>query len=256
MVRKIKKNQKSFILFTITILMLPFVFYESFACDDLYSLIDKYYSVSKQENYDEYIQLMDTEYIYKNIADSESYENYVKSAFEVYDTKDYDIKYHKCVKILDDSEALVFFNMKSSINSDGKTYNLQRDYVASLRDSNGFKIQFVMDLETFSFHQNMMYSLMYINQTKDILEKDIKHIEEYEKYNENIQLIEEKQDSSYTFLWLILILILVLSLLVIKKYRKRILKKIRNGTKKDENNQIEKPNNKSVPLKNKKGKTM
>lgn len=206
-------------------------------CDDLYEVVDKYYKISQDENYNEYIKLMDTDYIYKNLADEESYKNYVKSAFEVYETKDYEIKYHKCNEIYDGKEALVFFNMESTISAEGKDFDLQRDYVASLRNVNNvWKIQFVMDLETFSFHQNMMYNLMYLNETKEILVQNVEDLEEYEAYLENIEKIESEieENSSSSFLyWILIIVISIVLFLIARKFGHKIVHTVKNKTKKE-----------------------
>lgn len=250
---KIKKNKKiNQILMLFTILFLSiFTVFGAVNCDDLYKVVDKYYQISQKENYNDYIKLMDTDYIYNNLADEESYKNYVTSAFEVYDIEKYDIKYYKCNELYEGKEALVFLNLKTTLSSNEKNFDLKRDMVVSLRDLNGWKIQFVIDLETFSFHQNMAYNLMYLNQTKEILDKDLRNIEDYANYQENIEKIEtEIEDSNSFFKWLLIIIITTLIFLFVRKFSYIFIHKVKQKRKKELKNNKENEKNKTKSKKN------
>lgn len=178
------------------IIILPVVYAD---CDSDWQALESFYEASKNEDYDAYISLMDTDYIYEYVADEEYYEQYVKAGWEVYDTLSYEIEQEKCNDI--GYGSVIFFNLESELEAEGEDFDIDRIYVAVFEEG---RLQFVMDLETFSLHQNQAYLLQYYNVTKNILKEEAREAEAKMEYVE----VEEElyEGGGFSFWWIVLIL--------------------------------------------------
>lgn len=184
-------------------------------CDTDFSNLEKFYEASKNEDFNSYISLMDTDYIYDYLADKENYELYVKSAWEVYETKSYSVKLLKCNEI--PTGSIVFSNVKSELVVEGEDVELDRDYAAIFENG---RIQFVMDFETFMMHQNSAYMLQYYNYSKELVNKELEQAESLAAYLKNYEPVKK----GFSWIWYVL-LIMVIGLLYFSKDR---LKKVKN----------------------------
>jgi len=159
----------------IKILILVFVFIFNFqialadSCDELKPIIDKYYQTSQEENIGSYMEVMDIEYLRENLLNN--YEDYVKSAWEVYDTKDYELKLYNCR--IENKEALMYLNLKSILLSQGEEVETQRNYVARFHNVDGWKIKYVMDDDVFSQFQSSLHTELFLDATRDELIKSL-----------------------------------------------------------------------------------
>jgi len=156
------------------------------SCDELRPVLDKYYEAGQAENIEVYMEVMDQEYLRENLLDN--YEDYVKSAWEAYDTKSYELSSYNCK--IEDKNALMYFNMKSTLESDGKEVELQKNYVASLHNVDGWKIKYVMDEEVFSQLQSSLHTQLFLDATKDVTDKDLNIIDDLIAYDKVVQEIE------------------------------------------------------------------
>lgn len=171
----------------ISLVVFSFVFSFNFAladtCDELRPVLDKYYQASQEENIDAYMAVMDKDYLRENLLDN--YEDYVKSAWEVYDTKEYKIENYNCKMEKDD--ALMYFNLSTTLLSEGQEISTQRNYVALFSNVDGWKIRYVMDEDVFSQFQNSLYSQLFLDATKEEITKtvdDAEVVAEYAKTEE------------------------------------------------------------------------
>gem|GEM_PF-2040898 len=92
-------------------------------CDILKPTLDQFYSASKDENLEEYMNIIDMDYIETMV---ENYDEYVKSAWEVYDVSDYEIKAYNCK--IENDDAIFYFNLKSTLVGE-ETTEVQRNYI-------------------------------------------------------------------------------------------------------------------------------
>jgi len=206
----------------VLILLLNSFVYAS--CSDDILTLEKFYEASKNEDYDAYISLMDTDYIYEYLAEEEYYRYYVEAAWEVYNTIDYELDIIKCNEI--PGGSIIFLEVDSKIESEGETFDIERIYAAVFENG---KIQFVMDHDTFAYHQNLAYTAMYFNDTKDIMKDTFDEAEKIIDYYENFEMPEKKGFSWFFILFLVgmagLIPALVYyrhnSIILIKKTSKR-----------------------------------
>ena len=197
------------IVFGFVLLMLPTVFAD---CETDFSTLEKYYEASKNEDYDSYIALIDTNYVYDYLADEQAYADYVKSAWEVYDTEKYELELLKCNEL--ETGSIIFFNVKATLLSDGEKIKLNRDYAAVFENG---KIQFVMDMDLFSLHQSQAYLLQYYNVTKPIIDEELDKAEAISNYIENNEIdYEKKNNSSWVFI-IIIVIIAIAGLFYFKK---------------------------------------
>lgn len=184
----------------VLILLLNSFVYAS--CSDDIQTLEKYYEASKNEDYDKYISLMDTDYIYEYLAEEEYYRYYVEAAWEVYNTIDYELDIIKCNEVPEGS--IIFLEVDSKIESEGETFDIARIYAAVLENG---KIQFVMDYDTFAYHQNLAYTAMYFNDTRDIMEDTLDEAEKIIEYYETFEMPKEKK--GFSWLWVIFFVLLM-----------------------------------------------
>jgi len=152
-------------------------------CTELQPVLDQFYSASKDENIEDFMAIIDQNYVKKNLLGN--YEDYVKSAWKVYNVSDYKIIPYNC-KIFWEN-AIFYFNLKSTIIWWGKTIHNQRNYVWIFHKLDNWKIRYVMDEEIFDQYQEVNYSNLFVESTQDIIDKEID--------NAN-QLVEEIQQLS------------------------------------------------------------
>ena len=193
---------KKLLVLGIALLLMPIAFAD---CTADYATLERFYDASMHEHYDDYITLMDTAYIYDYVADEESYKNYVTSAWDVYDTKEYELSLQKCDEL--ENGSILFFHAKSVLVAEKETFPLEREYVAVLEHG---KIQFVMDLETFSFHQSQAYMLQYYNQTQALVNEELATVEEMSDYAQSFDHRASKSPSALWWASIMMILLLVL----------------------------------------------
>ncbi len=170
-------------------MIFSFIFSFNFAladsCDELKPILDKYYGASQEENIDDYMSVMDVEYLRANLLDN--YEDYVKSAWEVYDTKDYKLDIYNCK--MEDIDALAYFNLSTTMLSEDQEVETQRNYVAFFSKPDGWKIRYVMDEEIFSQFQSSLNTQLFLDATKDQIIKaseDAEAVLEYAKMEEEL----------------------------------------------------------------------
>lgn len=200
---------KLLLLFLFTIILLQVVFAD---CNKDFETLNQFYESSKNKDFSKYISLMDTDYIYTYLADEEEYKTYVKSAWDLYDIVSFNLKLRKC-NILPKG-SLIFFDSKSILKFENERVEIERIYVAVFEQN---KIQFVMDYETFSFHQNLAYYSQYFNEVKDIINQDLEVIDQITEYME-INDFSPKKKSGFFFSIIVFIFLIILSsLLFIKK---------------------------------------
>lgn len=173
--------------------LVSFNFVLADSCDELKPVLDKYYQASQEENIESYMSVMDVDYLRENLLDN--YEDYVKSAWEVYDTKDYKFDIYNCKT--EDSEALAYFNLSTTLLSDGQEVSTQRNYVALFSNVDGWKIRYVMDEDVFSQFQSGLQTQLFLDATKDEIIKttdDAEAVVEYSKIEEEL-LASEFEDT-------------------------------------------------------------
>ena len=170
-------------------MIFSFIFSFNFAladsCDELKPILDKYYGASQEENIDDYMSVMDIDYLRANLLDN--YEDYVKSAWEVYDTKDYKLDIYNCR--MEDVDALAYFNLSTTMLSEDQEVETQRNYVAFFSKPDGWKIRYVMDEEIFSQFQSSLNTQLFLDATKDQIIKaseDAEAVLEYAKIEEEL----------------------------------------------------------------------
>lgn len=152
-------------------------------CAELQPVLDQFYSASKDENIKDFMAIIDKDYVKKNLLDN--YEDYVKSAWKVYDVSNYKITPYNCK--IDWKNAIFYFNLKSTIIWGKKTVDSQRNYVWVFHKLDNWKIRYVMDEENFDKYLNAKYSNLFVKGTKDIIDKEI---------NNANQLVKEAQQLS------------------------------------------------------------
>ena len=170
-------------------MIFSFIFSFNFAladsCDELKPILDKYYGASQEENINDYMSVMDIDYLRANLLDN--YEDYVKSAWEVYDTKDYKLDIYNCK--MEDVDALAYFNLSTTMLSEDQEVETQRNYVAFFSKPDGWKIRYVMDEEIFSQFQSSLNTQLFLDATKDQIIKaseDAEAVLEYAKMEEEL----------------------------------------------------------------------
>lgn len=219
------------------------------SCEADFSTLEQFYESSKNEDFNTYISLMDTEYIYDYLADKEYYENYVKAAWDVYETKSYLIDLLKCNEI--PTGSIIFANVKSTLIAEGEEIDLDRDYAAVFENG---KIQFVMDFETFMMHQNYAYMLQYYNYTSELVNEELNDAESLIQYLETYEPIETKTN----WFWYIIIIILTsiiyfnrnkIKNINIKKPKKFDTTKIKNRFHSAKNTSIKKIKDTTIKVK-------
>ncbi len=161
------------------------------SCDELRPILDKYYKASQDENIDEYMTVIDVNYVRENLLDN--YEEYVGSAWEVYDTKSYELSPYNCK--METEDALMYFNMKSTLVSEEGEVELQKNYVALFNNIDGWKIKYVVDEEVFSQFQDALTSQLYLDATKDMIYAELDKADEVIAYE---KLVEEIESGEYS----------------------------------------------------------
>lgn len=156
-------------------------------CGELRPIIDKYYKASQEENIDAYMSVMDQDYLRENLLDN--YEDYVKAAWEVYDTKKYELNPYNCR--LEENDALMYFNMKSTLVSNGEEVEIQKNYVALFDKLDTWKIKYVVDEDVFSQFQDALTSQLYLDATKDITYDELDKADDLIAYDKMVQEIEK-----------------------------------------------------------------
>jgi len=179
------KNFNKIILLMIFSFIFSFNFALADSCDELKPILDKYYGASQEENINDYMSVMDIDYLRANLLDN--YEDYVKSAWEVYDTKDYKLDIYNCR--MEDVDALAYFNLSTTMLSEDQEVETQRNYVAFFSKPDGWKIRYVMDEEIFSQFQSSLNTQLFLDATKDQIIKaseDAEAVLEYAKIEEEL----------------------------------------------------------------------
>lgn len=182
-------------------------------CAEDLETLEAYYEASMNEDYEAYIALMDTEYIYEYLADERYYRYYVEAAWDVYDTIEYSLDIIKCDEL--PTGSVIFVEVDSRIEAEGETFDIERVYVAVFEQG---KIQFVMDYETFAFHQNHAYALQYFEETQDIIERSLAQSEHLLEHYETAPTTTEPSQRS-GWLWLVVVAALLGAVFV---YRERL----------------------------------
>jgi len=182
--------KNSFKIIGIVSFVVAFLFNTNLAladdCGELKPILDKYYQASQAENIEDYMAVMDEKYLRENLLDN--YEDYVKAAWEVYDTKSYELSSYNCK--MEDSNALMYFNMKSTLVSEKGEVELQRNYVALFDKIDTWKIKYVVDEDVFSQFQDALSSQLYLDATKDMIYDELDKADDLIAYDKMVQEIE------------------------------------------------------------------
>ncbi len=149
-------------------------------CDILKPVLEQFYSASKNENLKNYTDVMDMDYIKENMLDN--YEDYVKSAWKVYDISNYEIKIYNCK--IENDDAILYFNLKSSLLGEGKTIENQRNFIWIFHKLDDWKIRYVMDEEIFDKYQDAKLGNLFVGATEEVLDKAIKDATETAQFIE------------------------------------------------------------------------
>ena len=178
----------------LSFIIISFVFSFNFAladsCDELRPVLNKYYQASQEENIEAYMEVMDADYLRENLLDN--YEDYVRAAWEVYDTKEYTIENFNCK--MEESDALMYFNLKTKLLSEGQEVETQRNYIALFQKIDAWKIRYVMDEDVFSQFQSSLHSQLFLDATKEELIKSVENAEAIVNY---AQIEKELLSSDY-----------------------------------------------------------
>lgn len=153
-------------------------------CLELTPILEKYYEAGQAEDIDAYMKVIDQEYVREHLLDN--YEDYVKSAWEVYDTESFEMKVYNCK--IEDSVALIYLNLKSFLSSEGEVVEIQRNYVGLLNKSDDWKIRYILDEDVFSQFQSSLYSQLFLDATKDLIYNEL---DKAEQVLENVELTEQ-----------------------------------------------------------------
>jgi len=182
--------------FKVMISLMVFSFIFSFnyvladSCDELKPILDRYYKASQEENIEAYMTVMDQDYLRENLIDN--YEDYVKSAWEVYDTKEYKLDIYNCK--MEETDAMAYLNLATTLLSEGQEVETQRNYVALFHKLDTWKIKYVMDENDFSQFQTSLHSQLLLDATKENL---IKNMEDMEAVIEFAKIEEELLASDF-----------------------------------------------------------
>lgn len=148
-------------------------------CDILKPTLDKYYSASKAENLEEFLKVIDIDYARKTLF--ENYEDYIKSAWEVYDISNYEIKAYNCK--IENNDAIFYFNLKATLVA-GETIETQKNYIWIFHKLDDWKIRYVMDEEIFDQYQDTKYENLFVWATEEVIDKTIEEVNDLEKISE------------------------------------------------------------------------
>jgi len=179
------KNFKILICFVVFSFVFSFSVVRADDCDDLRPILDKFYQASQEENMEVYMALMDHDYLRDNLLDN--YEDYVKSAWEVYDTKKYTIEDYNCK--IEEVNAIMYFNLKATFVSQNQEAETQRNFIALFSKLDSWKIRYVMDEDVFSQFQSSLHTQLFLDATKENLiksEEDIGAVMEFAKMEEEL----------------------------------------------------------------------
>jgi len=237
MIKKYQVPSRYKIIISLTALsvLLSFNIALADSCDELRPVLDKYYKASQEENIDAYMAVMDTDYLRENLLDN--YEDYVKSAWEVYDTKDYKLENYNCR--IDGRDALMYFNLSTTLLSDGQEVSTQRNYVALFSNDDGWKIRYVMDEDVFSQFQDSLYTQLFLDATREELDRTVDDAEaviEYAQIEEELlasdfentigegvperkvgQKSDDEGDSKIVYYVLLIVVLVVVAFVFLKK---------------------------------------
>ncbi len=171
-------------IFLLISIILLFIFINTPAladsCLELSPVLEKYYKAGQEENLEKYMEVMDQNYLRENLLNN--YKDYVKSAWEVYDTKHYEIKKYNCK--LDRENALMYFNLKSTLSAKEKDIETQRNYIALFHKiGEEWKIKYVMDEDIFSQFQSGLYAQLFLDASKDEIHKEVDKANQIIEYN-------------------------------------------------------------------------
>lgn len=198
--------------------------------------LDEYYQATVEEDFDRFIAIQDTAYFDAIYEDSEFYINYFKAAFEVHDTKNYEI-INPFVQ-QDADSALIFYTIKSDIvltETDEKKH-IENDLVALLINDNGWKVRYIITHEWYEYKliservEEMSFDLISDELSEVSLVSELKesgqiNLEEYDKEDD----IKDTKSNN----WLIYIIILIIILIVAYTFKsKKLYEKVIIITKK------------------------
>jgi len=161
------KNLKIIISLAILTFIFSFNVVLADSCDGLKPILDSFYKSSQEENMEAYLEVMDVDYLRENLVDN--YEDYVKSAWEVHDTKDYKLAMYNCR--MEENDALAYFNLSTTLLSGDQEVETQRNYIALFSKPDSWKIRYVMDEDDFSQFQSSLYTQLFLEATEDEMTK-------------------------------------------------------------------------------------
>jgi len=169
-------------------------------CNILKPTLEQFYNASKDENLEDFMSVIDIDYAKENLF--ENYEDYVKSAWEIYDISDYKIKVYNCK--IENNNAIFYFNLKSTLVWD-ETIEVQRNYIWVFHKLDSWKIRYVMDEEIFDKYQNAKYGNLFVGATDAIIDKTISDVENSieiaEQWTEYIEkLMKENEERNIELL--------------------------------------------------------
>ena len=179
------KNLKTIISLILLFYFFSFNIVLADTCDELRPVLDKYYQASQEENIENYMSVMDEDYLRENLIDN--YEEYVKSAWEIHDTKEYTLENYNCK--MEEKNALMYFNLSTTLESEGQEISTQRNYIALFNKLDSWKIRYVMDEDNFSQFQDSLYTQLYLDATEENIIKSVEDAEvvaEYAKIEEEL----------------------------------------------------------------------
>lgn len=153
-------------------------------CSELKPVLEQFYSASKNENLDEYMQVMDKEYIVNNML--ENYEDYVKSAWEVFDVVSYEITDYNCK--IDWNSAVYYFNVKSKLKTEEWETDVQRNYVWYFHKLDDWKIRYVTDEDIIDEFKQANYWNIVMESIWELIDEPIIASE---KFVEQVDSLEE-----------------------------------------------------------------
>ena len=189
-----KKSKNIFILFILFLSSMLFVTpAHANSCDALKPVLQNYYEASKNEDMDTYLSLVDMTYVKENMI--ENYEDYVRSAWEVYDTKDFKLNFYNCKT--KDTDSLVYLNVQTSLTADGKDYDTARNYIATLHKINdAWKVRYIVDEDTYNQFQTSAGSLLFLDATKDTILTEMDNAEKLAEYGEFVENLDTTKYST------------------------------------------------------------
>jgi len=151
-------------------------------CDDLRPILEKYYEAGKNEDMDAYMSVMDQDYIKENLLDN--YSDYVKAAWEIYDTKSYALSPYNCK--IEDEQALMYFNIDTVLVSEDEDYPLQRNYVALFHKLDTWKIKYVLDEDIFAQFQSALYTQLFLDASKEDMHDSLDKVDQLLAYDQMV----------------------------------------------------------------------